>query len=866
VSVAETGLTTTLVERLRQLLGQRREPTRTGAPEHQPDDALARVWRDPPGLLGWFVTVQNGPIVSRYMLTIFTLFLVAGAMALLMRAQLIRPGNDFLDARTYNGLFTVHGSTMMFLFAVPIMEAFANLLLPVMLGARELPFPRMTAFGYWTFLFGGLLFFYSFVYGAVPDGGWFAYVPLTGPTYSPGLGIDFWLLGLSVAEVAAIGAAAELTIAVLKGRAPGMSLDRMPIFAWSALVMAVMILFAFTPLIVGTALLELDRKLGTRFFDPAGGGDPLLWQHLFWIFGHPDVYIQFVPASGMVSMIVPTFARHRLVGHNAIVVAILATGFISFGLWVHHMFTAGLPTLGLAFFSAASLTIGVASGVQVVAWIATLWRGRPVLRSPLLWVLGFVVVFVLGGVTGIMVAVVPFAWQMHDTYFVVAHFHYVLIGGVVFPVVAALHYWLPKVSGHLLSERLGERSFWLTFVGVNVTFFPLHLAGLLGMPRRVYTYQPGAGLDWLNLISSLGSVLIALGFALLVWNVVWSVGLGRGEPSGDDPWRAGTLDWATPTPPPDEGYRLIPVVRSRYPLWDRVEPDPADAPAERLVRAMVERPTAFRAGLVTTVFDARPQAIVRMAGPSWWPLALGVTFLGEFVATLFDLWWLLGASVAGMIACTIGWLTPGAEERRQAAEAEGEEVEGVPVAFSGSAMPGWWAMLSIIAVIAVALATLAFCYGHTWVESPTWPPAGVAAPALLWPAAATALLLASAVPMWWAKRGAERGRPGALRLGLALSWALGAVALGLAAWDAAALGFAPQSHAYGSLVYTLLGTHALVLVCGLLMGLVVQARAWLGHFTPRRCLAVQNVANYWLFGAVAWLPIAALVYLAPRLA
>jgi cytochrome c oxidase subunit I+III len=639
----------------------------------------------------------------------------------------------------------------------------------------------------------------------------------------------------------------------------------MPLFAWSILVMAVMIVFAFTPLIVATALLELDRKLHTRFFDPAYGGDPLLWQHLFWIFGHPEVYIQFIPASGMVSMIVPTFARRPMVGHSAVVFAIVATGFISFGLWVHHMFTTGLPTLGMAFFSAASFTIGIASGVQVFAWIATLWHGRPVLRTPLLWVLGFLVTFVLGGITGIMVAVVPFDWQVHDTFFVVAHFHYVLIGGVVFPVFAALVYWLPKVTGRLLDERLGRWSFWLTFVGFNVAFFPLHLAGLLGMPRRVYTYQPGAGLEWLNLISTLGAYVLAVGIALLLWNVVWCVGFGRGEPSGDDPWRAGTLDWATPTPPPNEGYRLIPVVRSRYPLWERGRAADGDGTAERLVRALVERPTAWRAGLVTTVFDARAQAIVPMAGPSWWPLFLGVAFLGEFVATLFDMWWLLGTSVVGMVVCTIGWLTPGRAERRQAAEAEGLEIEGVPVAFSGSAAPGWWAMLAILVVVAVALASLLFCYGHTWAGAAAWPPAGVAAPALQWPSIATAALLASAAPMWWAKRGAERGEQGRARLGLALAFVLGAAALGVGAWDAAGLGFAPQAHAYGSLVYALLGTHALLLATGLLMGLVVQARAWLGHFTARRCLAVQNVAHYWCFCAAAWLPVAATVYLVPGL-
>jgi cytochrome c oxidase subunit I len=562
------------------------EASRAEPTGDQPRDRLLQTWTDPGGFHGWLITVQNGPISNRYIFTAFAFFLAGGIEALLMRTQLARPESDFISPQLFNGLFTMHGSTMMFLFAVPIMEAFANLLLPMLLGTRELPFPRMTAFGYWTYLFGGLFFYTSFLFAAVPDGGWFAYVPLTGPTYSPGLAIDIWLLGLSVAEVAAMGAGIELTVAILKMRAPGMSISRIPLYCWAILVTGFMMLFGFTPLLVSTTLLELDRLFHTQFFVPAGGGDPLLWQHLFWIFGHPDVYIMFIPATGIISAVVATFARRPVAGYTLVVLAIVATGIISFGLWVHHVFAAGLPALGMSFFTAASLSIGIASGIQVFAWIATIWSGRPIWTTAFLFALGFIVTFVIGGVTGIMVAAVPFDWQAHDSYFVVAHFHYVLVGGVVFPIFAALYYWMPAMAARKLDERLGQWNFWLMFVGFNVAFFPMHLTGLLGMPRRVYTYEPGLGWDLLNLVSSLGTYVLGLGVLLFVVNVVWSLFLRRGEEATDRPWGSGLLDEAQPLPAPDEGWRTIPIVHTRYPLWQQERLDRGDDRTVQLVQAL----------------------------------------------------------------------------------------------------------------------------------------------------------------------------------------------------------------------------------------------------------------------------------------
>ena len=434
-------------------------------------EALKRVWEPPRGIARLTV-VNNSYIGIFYVATALLFFILAGILALLMRVQLAVPGNDFLDAGTYNQFFTMHGTVMMFLFAVPVVEAVAILLLPQMLAARDLPFPRLGAFAFWTYLIGGLFFFGSLFFDVAPDGGWFMYPPLTSTKFSPGLNADFWLVGIGFIEISAIAGAIEIIIGVLRTRAPGMTLDRLPIFAWTMLVFAVMIVFAFPAVILGTLLLELERAFGWPFFIAEQGGDPLLWQHLFWFFGHPEVYIIFLPAAGMVSMIVPAMARVPLVGYRLIVIAIVATGFFSFGLWVHHMFATGIPALSLGFFSAASMAVAIPSGLQMFSWIATFAAGRLRWSVPSLFILGFLAIFTIGGLTGVMVAMVPFDWQAHDTFFVVAHLHYVLIGGMVFPLFAAIYYWTPAVSTRRLSERLGKWVFGLMFAGVNVTFFP----------------------------------------------------------------------------------------------------------------------------------------------------------------------------------------------------------------------------------------------------------------------------------------------------------------------------------------------------------------------------------------------------------
>ncbi len=457
------------------------------------------VWAAP---IGWrkLSSVSHRVVGQRFIVTGLIFFLIAGFLALLVRVQLIVPNNTFMDAETYNQVFTMHGTLMMFLFAIPILEGFAVYLLPLMLGARDLVFPRLGAFGYWCYLFGGIIVMSSFLLDAAPNGGWFMYTPLSTKEYTPGLSADFWLIGITFAEIASVTAAVEIIAAILCTRAPGMSLTKIPIFAWYMLITAFMIAIGFPPLIIGSILLEAERLIGLPFFDPLLGGDPLLWQHLFWLFGHPEVYIIFLPAAGMVATMLPTFVGKPLFGYGFAVAAIVTMGFISFGLWAHHMFATGLPSISLALFSAASTIVAVPTGVQIFSFIATLSLGRPRLTVPMLFILGFLFIFVLGGLTGVMLAAVPFNWQAHDTYFVVAHLHYVLIGGMVFPLIGAFYYWTPHFTGRMMSERLGKWAFWLMFIGFHVTFFLMHLTGMRGMPRRIATYPEGLGWDRLNML------------------------------------------------------------------------------------------------------------------------------------------------------------------------------------------------------------------------------------------------------------------------------------------------------------------------------------------------------------------------------
>ena len=532
---------------------------------------LHEKWTDPPGVLGFFATVDHKRIGMRYIYTAFVFFFAAGLMAIVMRQQLAQPEQKLLDPQLYDELFTMHGATMIFLFNTPVLAGFGNYLLPLMLGTRDMAFPRLNAFSYWVFFFSGVFMYSSFLVGRIPDGGWFAYVPLTDKAYAPGLNMDFWGLGVIFVGVSTTVGAVNFLVTVFKMRAPGMSVSRLPVFVWTIVGMAFMVVFAVPALTVAAGLLEADRLFGTTFYAAAKGGSSLLYQHLFWFWGHPEVYILFLPAAGMVATMVPVFSRRRLAGYLWVVTSLIAIAFISFGVWVHHMFATGMPAMAMSFFAAASQIIAIPNGVLFFALIATMWRGHVRLNTPMLFSLGFLLIFLLGGITGVMVAVMPFDWQAHDSYFIVAHFHYVLNGAVVFPIFGAIFYWWPKMTGRMLSETLGKASFWVMFVGFNLAFFPMHILGLLGMPRRFYTYPAGAGWGTLNLLATVGGIVFGVGTGLTLLAVVQA--RRAGVPAPADPWDADTLEWATTSPPPHYNFKDIPVVSSRHPLWDQVPVD-----------------------------------------------------------------------------------------------------------------------------------------------------------------------------------------------------------------------------------------------------------------------------------------------------
>jgi cytochrome c oxidase subunit 1 len=529
----------------------------------------------------WIVTVDHKKLGIMYILYALLFLVVGGVEAMLIRLQLSVPNNHLVGPQSFNQLFTMHGTTMIFLAAMPFIFGFANYLVPLMIGARDMAFPRLNAFGFWLTAFGGLLLYFSLVggegmtgAGSAPDVGWFAYSPLTSKAFSKGHSTDYWTLGILIGGFGSIATAINILTTILCLRCPGMTLMRMPLLAWLYLVVSGMVLFAISPLSAAQIMLLLDRFLGAHFFDTQAGGSAVLWMHFFWIFGHPEVYILVLPVFAFASEIIPVFSRKAIFGYPVMVGATVAIGFVSVGVWAHHMFAVGMTSMGNTFFAISTMLVGVPTGIKIFNWIGTMWGGKIRFATPMLFSIGFLAQFLIAGLTGIMLAAAPFDWQLTDSYFVIAHFHYVIVGAIVFMIFAAVYYWFPKATGRLLNEKLGKWHFWLFLIGFHLTFDTMHIPGILGMPRRIYTYGADRGWGALNLVCTVGAVFQALGLLVFVFNIIRS--LRKGQPAGNDPWDAWTLEWATTSPPPEYNFAKAPVVRSRRPLWDLKHPTDPD--------------------------------------------------------------------------------------------------------------------------------------------------------------------------------------------------------------------------------------------------------------------------------------------------
>jgi cytochrome c oxidase subunit I+III len=608
---------------------------------------LDRVWRERKGLLGWLTTTDHKRIGLMYFFTSLAFFAAGGAEALLMRTQLIGPSQKLLTPEAYDELFTMHGITMIFLVVIPMTTgAFGNYLIPLMIGARDMAFPRMNAVSFWIFLGSGIFLYIALATGQAPNAGWFDYVPLASKQYDPGLNIDFYGYGLIFNGIASTATAINIVVTIFKLRAPGMSLNRMPLFCFAFLAAAFSLIFALPSLTLACLFLELDRQLGFHFYDVAFGGDPLLWQNLFWIFGHPEVYIIILPAFGIATSIIPTFVHRRMVLFPLVALAELLVAFLGFGVWVHHMFAVGLATEVTIYFAAASMIIVIPSAIQIFSWITTILTGTPDFKTPLLWIIGFIVFFIVGGLSGITVAAIPFDQQVNASYYIVAHFHFVIFGGAVFPILGGMYYWFPKLTGRMYYERIGQASFWLSFVGTWVTFFPMHIVGIEGMPRRIYTYVASTGWGTLNALESIGAYVLACGLLLVILNL--AVSLFTGRRVGADPWEGDTLEWATCSPPPPYNYAVIPTVTSAYPMWDERDRQ-RDRARLRHGQGLLARGHETPA---STVQDGELDEVLAMPPHSMWPPLVGLVLFIAFVMLLLA-HYLIAAGVGGVLGIVL---------------------------------------------------------------------------------------------------------------------------------------------------------------------------------------------------------------------
>ncbi len=613
-------------------------------------ERLAEMWQGRPGILGWLTTTDHKRIGLLYFWTTLVFFGAGGVEALIVRTQLAVPNSSLVSPGTYDELFSMHGITMIFFFIIPMTTgAFGNYLLPLMIGARDMAFPRMNALSYWIFVASGIFIYTSLFMGMAPNAGWFDYVPLASKQFDPGRNIDFYCLGIIFNGIASSLTAGQFIVTIFKSRTPGMSFNRMPLFCFAFLAASLGLLFALPALSIDTIFLFLDRNVGTHFFDPAHGGAALLWQHLFWIFGHPEVYILIVPAFGIATSIIPAFTQHKMVAFPLVAIAELAVVFIGFGVWAHHMFATGMPTVSMVFFAAATSMVVIPSTIQVFAWLTAFLRGVPQFKTPLLFIAGFIFMFVIGGLSGIMFLAIPFDQQVTDTYFVVAHFHYIIFGAAVFPIFGGMYYWFPKVTGKLPFERPGQISFWIIFVGTNLLFFPMHIVGLLGMPRRQYTYPSGLGWSAYNLAETIGGFLTLAGILVLLGNLAYSY--VRGADAGHDPWHGPTLEWTIPSPPPEYNFAVPPKVTSAYPNWD--DADRAED-RRRLERGILVLDHGHEQPAVT-VADGDLAEIVEMPHDSPWPVLLALALTLVFIMLVIGKYGVAGVMGVLCVLALFGW-------------------------------------------------------------------------------------------------------------------------------------------------------------------------------------------------------------------
>ncbi|HZS59275.1 MAG TPA: cytochrome c oxidase subunit I [Gemmatimonadaceae bacterium] len=805
-----------------------------------PVEELKRIWETPPNLYGHLASVDHKTIGKRYLVTALAFLVIGGVEALAMRIQLASPGQHVLTPEAYDQLFTMHGLTMILWYASPILSGFSNYIWPLLIGARDMAYPRVNALSYWTYLASGIFLYTSPFLGQAPNDGWFGYAPYSLHLYNGALNMDFYALGLIFLTISTTVGAINFIGTIMSMRAPGMSLNRMPVFMYGTMTASFSIIFALPALSAACVFLYLERRFGFHFYDATAGGSPLLWQHLFWIFGHPWVYVVVLPAMGMISDIIPVFSRRPIVGYTAVAISSIATGIIGFGVWVHHMFATGLPMLAASFYSGASNIIAIPSAIAVFAWIATVWLGRPVFKTPMLFSLGFIVLFVIGGVSGVVTAAVPYDWQVTDSYFVVAHLHYVLVGINVFGVMAGFYYWGPKITGRLLDERLGQWNFWTMFVGMNLAFFPMHIAGILGMPRRIYVYPASAGWDTVNMLTSIGAFLFAAG--LLIFIVNWFVSLRRGIKAGPNPWNGATLEWAVDSPPPPYNFAVIPTVRSRDPLWER-----AYLPASE--RSIVfEGPVLDRGRdtLATTPLSAEDPVVQRMPEDTLYPFCVAAEMLAIFYGLVFGVAWLAIVGVILLVVSFAGWLWPSTPEEDK-----------------GSLRPGRLAMTWMIATEAALFAYLLFSNYYVASQSrAAWPPSGPLPLSLVVPN--TILLILSSFAYIWGERGLKLGSMSRFKTGTRLAFLLGLAFIIIQGIEWHGLPFTPQSHAFGSFFYTVTGFHGAHVILGLLMILAVLVWTSFQKFTPERHRAVTLAGMYWHFVDIVWLFVFASFYLAPR--